>query len=802
MAVWAKPVALVACAFAFSVAAYEDIVKVANPCLDERLGNEAVPRWCDMSLSTQERAEAIVGELTLEEKAGLLGNGAKALRRFNISAFQWWNEALHGVANSPGTRFREPLSKATSFPQVLATASSFNRTLFRLIGRAISDEARAFSNLGLAHYTFWTPNINIFRDPRWGRGQETPGEDPLLNGQYAEDFVRSFQEDERDPARLKNSACCKHFAAYNLENWQGQSRMNFNAIVSERDLRETYLPAFEQCVKMGKVSSLMCSYNAINGIPSCANEYLMNDLARESWGFDGYITGDCGAVSNVFSKYHFKHHDRGQVIQDVFNAQVDIACDNLIQNNLVPAVEKGEVQVKQVNRALVNLFKIQIRLGVFDPRSKQPLQKIGAESVDTPEHRRLALEASRQSMILLKNEGKTLPLEANSSTSIALIGPHAEAKAVLQGNYFGVAPFLVSVKDGIRTILGCFKETIKVARGCSIDNKLDADSMLDEAVALAVNSTHTVLVVGISQKQEAEGHDRDHIDLPGRQQELVERVAKASKNPVTLIIIAGGSLDISFAKQNDGVGAIIWAGYAGQSGGQAIAETIFGQNNPSGKLTQTIYPREFVDQVSMIDMNMHPNPETGNPGRTYRFYTGEPVYSFGDGLSFTKFKISRVSCDKIASRTTCNFTITNTGSRPGAHVALAYLEPAEDTVSGKPHQLRRKLVSFHRTPLLQPSSWDSFRVSVTEKDLRVFPSADGMHHTLNKWVLLVGNEKFSFNCSPRLEFGKKLNSFLDSFLGGLEDDDEASDGRRDEAGVRKARQVHGSGRGETGGQEG
>lgn len=733
--------------------------KTWNPCLAAPADSPPPYPWCDRSLSVDRRARELVKELELEEKAGLFGNDAKGVPRLDLTFYEWWSEALHGVANSPGVNFVDPTPVATSFPQVLTTASALNRTLVRKIASAISTEARAFSNQGRASLTFWTPNINIFRDPRWGRGQETPGEDPLVNGQYAVDFVQSFQRDEADPHHLKNSACCKHFAAYSIENWKGHDRMEFNAVISQRDLQETYLPAFKSCVTEGGVSSLMCSYNAVNGMPSCVNDELMHDLARTEWGFEGYITGDCAAVGNVFERFHFQNHSEAEVVLDVLSANVDIDCGGFLPKHIIEAVQSGVVPEVLVDRALVNLFKVQIRLGMFDSEETQPYRKIGIEAIDTPEHRELALEAARQGMVLLKNADNILPFSKPlGDKNVALIGPHATSEKVMQGNYFGHAPFVISIEKGLRV----YASKLLVEQGCPLHNASshssflgspDGEAGLKAAVKAAKVADQTILALGLDQSQETETHDRESIALPGLQQELLNRVAQAAvdagKPPIVVIILAGGAIDLSSALGNENVGAILWAGYPGQAGGTAIAETLFGDNNPSGRLTQTFYPESFTSTVPMTDMNMHPNSDTGFPGRTYRFYTGPVVLPFGHGLSYSDFRYDIGLPFWDRDSITYPVTINNTGFWAGADVLMAYLRPPKDAVAAGVHgDLNLKLHKYHRTEILQPGETEVVYISVSPMDhLKVFSNSSRdptfLHAEYGYWTLELQDSQSS-----------------------------------------------------------
>lgn len=661
--------------------------------------------FCNTGLSNSERATDLVKRISSVDKLGLLLNGAAAAPSVNVSAYQWWSEALHGVAGSPGVTFAEPTSNATSFPQVQTTSMSWNKTLFHAIGEAVGIEARAFNNLGHAGLTFWTPNINIFRDPRWGRGQETPGEDPLINSMYAENFVQGFQGGE-DEKHLKASACCKHFAAYSLEKFDGIDRHHFDAIVTEQDLQDTYFPAFEACVSKGKASGMMCSYNEVNGVPSCASSRLMTDLARGKWGFEGYITSDCGAVEDVQTTHNYTK-SVGETINVTLSSGMDSDCGQYLSpKNLKAALDDGSVEWTTVDKALERLAKVWMRLGMFDPDASQPYKRYGVKDINTPAHQQLALSAARQGMVLLKNEKSALPF-SKDATTIAAIGPLADATYVLQANYRGTAPYLISPAAGLSAY-----GKVSMVHGCDV--ACNSSSGFADAITAAKASDATVLVIGIDLSVESEGRDRTSISLPGHQRQLVEQVAKAvAGKPFALVVIGGGSLDLEFAKDLDTVPAILWTGYPGQSGGQAIAEILFGDWNPSGRLTQTIYPSSFTEKVSMLDMNMRPNTTSGYPGRTHRFYTGKTVFEFGHGLSYTSFETSWAKpppkvakfdaiTDMLQSSDSELFEVevkvTNTGSMAGSHVLMAMVRSPNAGRQGAPRQEMGDFEKVYLTP--------------------------------------------------------------------------------------------------------
>jgi len=526
----------------------------------------------------------------------LLVNSASAVPSQSLPAYEWWSEALHGVGGSPGVSFAPPTPSATSFPQVITTSHSFNPALMQAIGSAISTEGRVFNNVGHAGNTFWAPNINIFRDPRWGRGHESPGEDPFLSSVYATQFVRGMQEGE-DDRYLKTSACCKHFAAYSVENlYNGTHRHNFDAHVTKQDMADTYLPAFEACVVKGKASALMCSYNSINGVPACADVGLLTGVARERWGFDGYVTSDCGAISDIWKRHNYTDSPEGACAV-ALQAGCDLDCSTFYQEHCPEAMAKGMIDEGDLDKALGHLLRVQFRLGLFDSLEEQVYTKYGLEKVNSEEHQALALEAARQGMVLLKNEGGFLPLSveeeemeevgeeeallktallrrerrerqlhrgqrAEGVLSMAVIGPHADAMDALLGNYQGVPPFIISPIEGLRK----YVPDAVLVEGCGINSTLPGDQM-SAAEAAARKADVVVLVLGLDLTIENEGVDRTSIVLPPPQVELAGRVLEAAEDGgkrVVVVLIAGGAVDVGFLKEDGRVAAMVFAGYPGK----------------------------------------------------------------------------------------------------------------------------------------------------------------------------------------------------------------------------------------------
>ncbi|KAA8549096.1 hypothetical protein F0562_000780 [Nyssa sinensis] len=519
-------------------------------------------RFCRTSLPIHVRVRDFIGRLTLQEKVTLLVNNAAAVPRLGITGYEWWSEALHGVSNvGPGTKFGGDFPGATSFPQVITTAASFNASLWEEIGRVVSDEARAMYNEGMAGLTYWSPNVNIFRDPRWGRGQETPGEDPVVAGVYAARYVRGLQGN--DGNRLKVAACCKHYTAYDLDNWSGVDRFHFNARVSKQDMEDTFDVPFRACVLEGKVASVMCSYNQVNGIPTCADPKLLRNTIRGNWHLNGYIVSDCDSVGVFYDNQHYTSTPE-EAAAEAIKAGLDLDCGPFLAVHTQDAIKRGILNEADVNGALANTVTVQMRLGMFDGEpSAQPFGNLGPRDVCTPAHQNLALEAARQGIVLLKNHGPSLPLSPRRHRTVAVIGPNSDVTVTMIGNYAGVACGYTTPLQGI----GRYTRTIH-QQGCA-NVACTTDELFGGAIDAARQADATVLVMGLDQSIEAEFRDRAGLLLPGRQQELVSKVAMSSKGPTILVLMSGGPIDISFAKNDPRIASVLWVGYPGQAGGTA-----------------------------------------------------------------------------------------------------------------------------------------------------------------------------------------------------------------------------------------
>lgn len=680
-------------------------------------------RFCRANLPIHARVQDLIGRLTLQEKVRLLVNNAAGVPRLGIQGYEWWSEALHGVSNvGPGTKFRGAFPAATSFPQVISVAATFNDSLWEAIGRVVSDEARAMYNGGTAGLTYWSPNVNIFRDPRWGRGQETPGEDPTLAAKYAASYVRGLQG-EYNKNRLKVAACCKHFTAYDLDNWNGYDRFHFNARVSKQDLEETYNVPFKACVTEGNVASVMCSYNQVNGKPTCADTDLLRNTVRGQWHLNGYIVSDCDSVGVLFDSQHYTKTPE-EAAADTIKAGLDLDCGPFLAVHTEGAISKGLLTEADVNQALANTITVQMRLGMFDGEpSAQPFGNLGPRDVCTPAHQELALEAARQSIVLLQNRAGSLPLNPTRHRTVAVIGPNSDATVTMIGNYAGIACGYTSPSQGISR----YTKTIhqEGCKGVSCPTSQD----FGPAIEAAREADATVLVMGLDQSIEAEAKDRTSVLLPGHQQELVSKVALASKGPTILVLMCGGPVDVSFAKNDPRISATLWVGYPGQAGGTAIADVIFGTTNPGGKLPVTWYPQDYVSKIPMTDLTMRADPRRGYPGRTYRFYKGSVVFPFGFGLSYTRFtqsvaqaptKVQVTLANTLyankntttlksngikVSHTHCNtpslslhLDVKNTGTIDGSHTILVFSSPP-----GGKWGPEKQLVGFKKVHVLAGS---------------------------------------------------------------------------------------------------
>ncbi len=672
---------------------------------------------------TRERArqlaEELVGRMTPEEKAGQLRFDAPAIDRLGIPAYNWWNEGLHGLARG-GT--------ATSFPQAIGMAAMFDPELLERIGAAVSDEARAKYNAlsregdrDIYHgLTIWSPNVNIFRDPRWGRGQETYGEDPALTARLGRAFVKGLQGEGET---LKTAACAKHFAGHSGPE---ALRHSFDAAVSEKDLEETYLPAFRALVDAG-VESVMGAYNRLNGEPCCASSYLMNKL-RGDWGFEGYFVSDCWAIRD-FHENHGVTAVPTQSVQLALRAGCDLNCGCTYQH-VLRAMELGMISEEEVTRSAVRLFTTRFLLGLLGDEGSE-YDALPYERIECPEHLSLAHKAALESCVLLKNNG-LLPLDAAACGTIGVIGPNADSRSALIGNYHGTSSRYVTVLEGIQDLVGD-RCRVLYSQGCAlcadrVEPLALPNDRLAEAAAVAKESDTVILVLGLDETLEGEegdtgnsysSGDKEDLLLPASQRLLLERVLAVGK-PTVVVLLAGSAIDLADARER--ADAVLMGWYPGAGGGRAIAELLFGAASPSGKLPVTFYRNEALAELpDFTDYAM--------AGRTYRYYSGEPLYPFGYGLSYGECAVTGLTAD----RTQAVVTARNRGARDTEEVLQLYLRD-EESPFAPPNPI---LCGFRRV-FLAAGEERSFTVALDESAFTVVTDAGERIPGSGRWTLWAG----------------------------------------------------------------
>lgn len=609
-------------------------------------------KYKNTELSVGERAEDIVSKMSVQEQAEQLKYDAPAIERLGLSAYNWWNEGLHGVARA-GT--------ATMFPQAVGLAAMFDDDLMYDVGSVIGDEARAKYNEFSKHgnhdiykgLTLWTPNVNIFRDPRWGRGQETYGEDPFLTSRLGTEFVKGMQGDSDV---IKAAACAKHFAVHSGPE---AVRHEFDAEVSAKDLEETYLPAFEALVKDAKVEGIMGAYNRVNGEASCASRFLQSKL--DKWGFDGYFVSDCWAIRD-FHTHHGLTKSAEESAALALKTGCDLNCGNTYLHILI-ALQEGLISEDDIRKACVQLMKTRIRLGMLDDATEY--DAIPYSVVASNENKALSLECAEKSMVLLKNDG-ILPLNRDNIETIAVIGPNADSRAALEGNYNGTADRYITFLEGIQD---AFDGRVIYAQGSQLYKDRSSgltlpDDRIAEAETAAEQADVVILCVGLDAKIEGEegdtgnefsSGDKADLRLPAAQRRLVKSIIAKNK-PLIIVTAAGSAINVE-ADCN----ALIHAWYPGQFGGMALADIIFGDVSPSGKLPVTFY--ENADELpDFCDYSMK--------NRTYRYAQGNILYPFGYGLTYSKFECS----DLEYSNGTASVTVTNIGDRETEDVVEFYIK--------------------------------------------------------------------------------------------------------------------------------
>lgn len=623
-------------------------------------------KYLDESLDPKERAEDLVSRMTIEEKAMMLRYDAPAIERLDIPAYNWWNEALHGVARA-GT--------ATVFPQAIGMAAMFDEELMEKIGDTVSTECRAKYNEYTSKndrdiykgLTVWSPNVNIFRDPRWGRGHETFGEDPFLTAKTGTAYIKGLQGKGKN---LKVAACAKHFAVHSGPE---SLRHEFDAQVSVKDMEETYLPAFEACVKDGKVESVMGAYNRVNGEPCCGSEVLLKNYLRGKWGFDGHVVSDCWAIADFHTSHKVTATAPESAALAIKNG-CDINC-GVTYLHLLTAYQEGLIGEEDIHRSAVRAMTTRIRLGQFDKDCEY--DNIPFEACDTRENHNLAVKAAERSIVLLKNDG-VLPVDVSKLKSVAIIGPNADSRAALKGNYNGTPSRSITVLEGI---LDALPEDVRYyySEGChlvgeSMESLAKPNDRVSEAVSMAERADVAFVVVGLDPSIEGEEGDTgnsdasgDKIDLalPGYQQDLIDRVCETG-TPTVVILCTGSSVNLD--KTDSEANAIINAWYPGGLGGKAVANVIFGKAAPSGKLPVTFYS-ENNTIPDFCDYSMK--------NRTYRFMEEKPMYPFGFGLTYSETKVLSMECpEKVIAGEPVRIraAIKNLGDRATGEVVQVYVK--------------------------------------------------------------------------------------------------------------------------------
>lgn len=649
----------------------------------------------NLNLDFETRTSILLSKMTLKEKISQLGNNAPAIPRLGVLEYNWWNECLHGVARA-GT--------ATVFPQAIGMAATFNPSLINDIAVVISNEARAkhheaLRNNDYSQYkglTFWSPNINIFRDPRWGRGHETYGEDPYLTGQIGTQFVKGLQGN--DSKYLKLVATAKHFAVHSGPE---SERHFFNANVNQRDLWETYLPAFKDLVVDANVYSVMGAYNRVNGESASASNYLLQEILRDKWGFTGYVVSDCGAINDIHANHEIVKTPEESAALGVITG-CDLNCGGIYQRYLLESVTLGLISEKEIDTAVYRLFLARMKLGMFDPAKIVSYAQIPFDINNSQKHDELSLKTALSSMTLLKNSG-VLPIDINKINKIAVVGPNADNINALLGNYHGTPSSPVTFINGLNDYVGKRAE-ITYSKGVDlVKDGADGSNFLSDSIIKDVKRADLAIFVGgLDATWEGEempgginvdgfyNGDRTRIEMPEIQQEAIKAMIDTG-TPVVLVLMAGSSIALSGLEKE--LEAVLMAWYPGQRGGDATTSVLFGDYNPGGKLPVTFYS-STSELGDFKDYNMQ-----AGKGFTYRYYKGEALYPFGHGLSYTNFKYSKLTSEKtnINEKETfkISFNVKNIGDYDGDEVVQVYIKDLESKLKMPIKQLR----SFKRVSL-------------------------------------------------------------------------------------------------------
>ena len=696
--------------------------------------------WENMGLNMDERINALVSALTLEEKISQMLDVCPPIERLGIPEYNWWNEALHGVARN---------GRATVFPQAIGLGATFDEDLIQRVANAISDEARAKYNEAIkidnrsryAGLTFWSPNVNIFRDPRWGRGQETYGEDPFLTSRIGVSFVKGLQGD--NPNYMKVAACAKHYAVHSGPE---ELRHEFNAVVSKKDLHETYLPAFKALVQEANVEGIMGAYNRTLGEPCCGSPYLLQEILRKDWGFKGYIVSDCGAI-NDFHAFHKVTNTPEESAALALKNGTNINCGN-VYAVLGNAIEQGLVTEELLDTRLKENLVTRFKLGLFDPIGANPYDSIKADVIDSDEHRQLARETAQKSIVLLKNKDNVLPLKKDIRT-LYVVGPNAANEEVLLGNYYGVTSSTQTILDGI---VG------QVSAGTSINYKSgvlpfrDNINPIDWSTGEAKSADACIAVMGISPLLEGEEGesiasgtkgDRPSLTLPKNQIDYLKKLKEGSTKPL-ILILTGGS-PIAIPEIHDIVDAILFVWYPGEEGGNAVADVLFGNVSPSGKLPIT-FPKSADQLPAYEDYSMK--------GRTYKYMVEEPLYPFGFGLSYTNFQYNnlQISKDYLVS-----VEVSNIGNTDAEEVVQLYISSPLAGVEDPIYDLK----SFKRIKLSSGES-KTIEFKLTEASFKQYNVEGEMVLRRGDYTLYLGG---SLPSKRSLDLGTDSSAQLKIDLG-------------------------------------
>jgi beta-glucosidase len=690
--------------------------------------NPDQPLYLDPTRPFNERVKDLIACLTLEEKVGLMGHPAKGVPRLGIPAYNYSNEALHGVARN---------GRATVFPQAIGMAATWDPALIQRVASAIGDEARAkhheaLRRKGFTDYyqglTFWSPNINIFRDPRWGRGQETWGEDPFFAGEMASAFVRGLQGDH--PKYLKAAACAKHYAVHSGPE---SERHTFNAIVSLRELYDTYLPAFKKLVVDAKVEAVMGAYNRTLDEPCCASQLLLADILRGEWDFQGHVVSDCGALDD-FHNHHRITADAVESAALALQKGCDLACVEAVFDEIPEAIERGLISEADVDRALERTLGTRFKLGMFDPPEEVPFTSIPMDVVACPEHRQLAYQTAAESVVLLKNKNNILPIKPDTR-KIFVTGPSATSMEVLLGNYYGLNSRMSTILEGV---------TGRVPEGMGIEYHPGALLKHPNAIqktwapGMARSADLTIACVGSSPLLEGEegeslltplNGDRDSISLPDSQVAFIKQLAIRG---VRIVLVVTGGSPLVLGKVEDLVEAIVFVWYPGMEGGKAVADVLFGDVSPAGRLPLT-FPKS-LDQLPPFD-------DYSMEGRTYRYMTEEPLYPFGFGLSYSQFEYAELALEKpkvdAGENLSVSVKVKNAGERAAAEVVQYYLSDIDASTTVPLHHL----VGFERLTL-EPDESRTLQFTLTSAMMSFFDEEGQPKLEAGEFRLEVGG------CSP------------------------------------------------------